>query len=373
MASAAVPGSAPWRAERLRELRAFARSSRVDGGFGWLTDDGSPEPERPLELWINARMTYVFADDQELGDHGIAALAHTFRDREHDGWFAKARPDGEPVEADKECYGHAFVILAACAATDHGIAGARDLADAALAVHLERFWDGRFVVDVRSRDWSTTEPYRGANAAMHTVEAWLAAAATTGDRRWLERASILAEQVISRTQDDRVVEHFDEDLNPLPSYNIDDPRHPFRPYGATPGHAFEWARLLLELDARTSAAQPWMRSAAVRLFDRAVLDAVTDRPGLPYTTDWDGRPVVAERFHWVMAEAVMAATALEAAGHPGAGRLRERWWREIDAHFVDGDHSWHHELDVDLRPSRLTWSGKPDAYHAFNALSLDPG
>lgn len=372
MASATAPGSAPWRAQRLRDLRAFARSSRVEGGFAWLSDSGRPETDRPLQLWINARMTYVFADEPELAGHGIEALARTFRDPEHDGWFAAVRPDGEPVDTDKQCYGHAFVVLATCTAARQGIEGAPELADAALGVHLERFWDGRFVADVRSRDWSETEPYRGANAAMHTVEAWLAAATTTGDPVWLQRAATLAGEVISRTQDWRVVEHFDEELTPLPAYNLDEPRHPFRPYGATPGHAFEWARLLLELDSAIGGADLWMRESAVHLFDRAVADAVTDRPGLPYTTDWDGRPVVEERFHWVMAEAVMAATALEAAGHPTAGRLRERWWREIDEHFVDGDRSWHHELDTELRPSRLTWGGRPDAYHAFNALRYEP-
>ena len=28
----------------------------------------------------------------------------------------------------------------------------------------------------------------------------------------------------------------------LPDYNIDNPADPFRPFGKTPGHAFEWAR-----------------------------------------------------------------------------------------------------------------------------------
>ena len=48
-------------AERDR-LLAFARGSRhPDGGFAWLRNDGTPDLERPRELWINARMTHVFA------------------------------------------------------------------------------------------------------------------------------------------------------------------------------------------------------------------------------------------------------------------------------------------------------------------------
>jgi hypothetical protein len=29
--------------------------------------------------------------------------------------------------------------------------------------------------------------------------------------------------------------------------------------------------------------------------------------------------------------------------------------------------SWHHELSPANQPSSLTWSGKPDVYHAFQA------
>ena len=63
-------------AERGR-LLAFAEGSRhPDGGFAWLRDDGSPDLERPRELWITTRMTYVFAlaGRDDLAAHGLDAL-----------------------------------------------------------------------------------------------------------------------------------------------------------------------------------------------------------------------------------------------------------------------------------------------------------
>ena len=148
---------------------------------------------------------------------------------------------------------------------------------------------------------------------------------------------------------------------------------PFRPYGATPGHALEWSRLLIQLAASLDDPRPWIQEAAESLFERAVDDAVSDdTPGLGYTTDWHGEPVVGERFHWVMAEAVLAAEALLTyTGKPTYANLAKRWWSEIDEYFVDPETgSWHHELSPTMVPSTRTWRGKPDAYHAFNALTF---
>ena len=41
-------------------------------------------------------------------------------------------------------------------------------------------------------DWTVTEDYRGANSSMHMVEAFLAAAAATGDASWADRALRIA-------------------------------------------------------------------------------------------------------------------------------------------------------------------------------------
>lgn len=382
-----APGSPAWRAVARAGILQFARRSvRSDGGFGWLDDAGEPDRDKGLELWINARMTYVFAlahlagekDALAIASHGVDALATLFHDDEHGGWFDAVDEDGQTPDSAKRCYGHSFVLLAASAALAAGADGADDLLAEAAQVHGRQFWDrddGR-CVEERSRDWSAVDPYRGANSNMHAVEAYLFAADVTGDPVWRSRALSICERIIgihARAHNWRIPEHYDSDWTPVPGYNTSEPADPFRPFGATPGHAFEWARLLVQLAASLPDAKPWMQEAAVALFARAVDDAVNDdTPGLGYTTTWHGEPVVEERFHWVIAEAVLSAEALHVfTGEALYSGLAARWWSEIEEHFVDDSTgSWHHELSPTMGPSDRTWRGKPDAYHTFNALTL---
>ena len=377
-----VPGSKPWRDAQLASVVRFAeRSALPGGGFGWLDASGDVDTKRDLELWINARMTYVFSiaslvdgRTHRLAEHGVRAMTDLFADEEHGGWFEAITAAHEPSVTTKSCYPHAFVVLAAATGANAGITGAEALLESALDVHARRFWDesaGR-CRESWSADWSEPEAYRGANSNMHTVEAYLAAADTTGDARWHERALSICDRIINgaaRTNAWRIPEHFDAEWNVVLDYNSDSPADPFRPYGSTPGHGLEWARLLLQLEAALDDPPSWMVDAAVSLFDTAVRDgAVGDT--FVYTTDWDGNPVVRERFHWVMAEAVAAADAVARRTNGSVGPEEEnRWYRAIDDHFVDPETgSWHHELDDRLRVSTRTWPGKPDAYHIVNAM-----
>lgn len=372
-------------ADRLLE---FTRAAAVPGGFGWLGDDGTVVP-RDLELWITTRMTHVCALGHLLGrpgfrellEHGVAALAGPFRDPENDGWYAAISPDGQrPTRTDKEAYAHSFVVLAASSAQVCGVAGADDLLAAALAVHDRHFWDEEagMVHESFSANWQQEEAYRGINATMHTVEAMLAAGDVTGESRWHTRAGRMVRRTIdgyARANDWRIPEHFTPDWQPLPDYNRDEPAHPFRPYGATVGHALEWTRLTLATAATLGGPEwEWATPAAVALTERALADgwAVDGADGFVYTTDWSGMPVVRSRMHWVLTEALGAAWALHAA--TGQERWRtefERWWAYADRHLVDRERgSWHAELDANNRPASGTWAGKPDTYHAVQAMLL---
>jgi len=386
------PAHRAWLAAEAERLLEFARGSRVADGFAWQRDDGTPDPARPLELWICTRMTHVFALGHLIGwpgcgalaDHGLAALRRVFADPEHGGWFS-AVADGRPVSTDKTAYEHAFVLLAGCSAALAGRPGGAELRDEAAAVVERRFWsepDG-ICVEAWDRAWEALDPYRGANANMHMVEAFLAAGDATGDGRWAARALRIAERLIdgaARARGWRLPEHYDAALDPQLDYNADDPRHRFRPYGVTPGHALEWSRLLLHLHAALPDPPGWLPEAAAALFDRATQDGWEESGGFVYTTDHDGRPVVRERFHWVVAEGIGAAAALRAV--TGDARY-EAWYRRLwdfaDLHLRDRRHGgWHSELDEENRPAARTWLGKPDTYHAFQAtliprLPLAPG
>jgi sulfoquinovose isomerase len=368
-----------------RRLLSFAEQARrEDAGFAWLDSAGTPLLDRPLETWLNARMTHVFAlaslrgiaEAGPFADHGVRALRGPLQDGEHGGWLAAASPDGRPSDPAKVAYQHAFVVLAASTATIAGRPGAEDLLQDALAVMEAHFWredDGRCLEDW-DRAWSTPEPYRGANSNMHAVEAFLAAADVTGDGAWRERALRIAGHVVNETARAyswRLVEHFDAQWRPLPEYNRDSPGHPFRPYGATVGHWLEWSRLLLHLDASLAAPPDWLLEAAIALFDSALAQgwAVDGRPGFVYTVDWDGRPVVRTRMHWVLAEAIAAAAALRR--RTGDNRYEQHyraWWEHATEVFLDlRDGSWRHELDERNRPASTVWQGKPDVYHAYQA------
>ena len=376
-------GGREWLAAESARLLAFARGARVDGGFGWLDAGGSPDPGRPLQLWITARMTHVFALGTLLGepgcdrlaDHGLLALRERFADPEHGGWFPEVAEDGP--RGDKAAYPHAFVLLAAASGAMAGREPAAALLDDAARVVERRFWSESEGACVESWDraWTVSEAYRGANANMHMVEAFLAAGDATGDARWYARAARIGERLIdgfARARDWRVVEHFDERWTPLPDYNRDDPRHPFRPFGVTPGHGLEWARLLLGVHASLEPASGWMVDAARGLFARALHDGWQHGGGIAYTTDLDGRPVVPDRLHWVVCEAIGAAATLHAVTGEGEyERWQQRLWEFASEHLLDRERgSWHHELDEQLRPSERTWSGKPDVYHAFQATLI---
>ncbi|MEU2202463.1 AGE family epimerase/isomerase [Isoptericola sp. NPDC019482] len=382
-----LPSDGPtpsWRAEHFVSLLEFARPSLgKDGAAGWLDDDGAVDPTQPEHLWITCRMTHSFGLGHLLGvegagaqlERGISGLARTLADGEHGGWLASRGP-GPSLDGIKQAYGHAFVVLAGSTGTVAGAPGAVTLLEAALSVLDRRFWeaDHELHLDERSRDWDTVDPYRGVNANMHSVEALLAAHDATGERRWLNRAATIADRVIGWASDNdwRIPEHFDAAWRPQLEFNADRPHDPFKPYGATPGHGLEWARLLLQVDVAGST--PGRRTdAARRLFDRAVTDGWEGAGGgFVYTTDWSGTPVEARRFHWVAAEAVAAADVLHrTTGEARYAELADGWWAWIDAHLVDHERgSWFHELDTENRPSGRTWIGKPDVYHAAQAVIL---
>ena len=359
-------------------LLAFARASvHPDGGFGWLSEDGTLDAGRPVELWITCRMTHVFALAHLLGrpwaaelvDHGVAALTGRFRDPVHGGWYAAVDPDG-PVTRGKTAYEHAFVLLAASSAAAAGRPGADALLAEALAVVDEHFWDddAGMVVEEWDESWTVLDGYRGVNASMHMVEALLAA----GDTGRAERVVTRVVHGFARSNGWRIPEHFDDSWTPLPDYHRDEPAHPFRPYGATVGHWFEWARLTLSLRAALGDAAPgWMLDDAVALFDTGVREgwAVDGAEGFVYTVDWDGAPVVRQRMHWVVCEALAAAATLRAVtGDQMYAICEAQWWSYADRCLVDRDGgSWYHELDPANRPAAGTWSGKPDVYHAFQA------
>ena len=153
-----------------------------------------------------------------------------------------------------------------------------------------------------------------------------------------------------------------------------------RPYGATPGHWLEWARLLIQLDALVGQPRTaWMIDAARELFDAAVTQGWDrERTGLVYTVDWDGSPCVSERFHWGAAEGIGAAAYLfrTTQDEQYANWYRVFWEHTVE-YLIDRTRGgWHHELSPTNEPTEGTWVGKPGVIvpilGARKASQLDP-
>ncbi|MDO4242851.1 MAG: AGE family epimerase/isomerase [Actinomyces sp.] len=395
-----------WLAEETHALLRFARAAAVPAGFGWIGSDGKVDTSHPVELWITGRMTFAFSLGALMGvpgcrrfaDHGVRALSTALRDHERGGWYSAVHHEldeqgrGVPVDPEgrKECYQHAFVMLAAATATAADRPGAHELLREAMAVQDRYWWDDTYGMPVESyaADFTDPEAYRGINAAMHTVEAYLAATDVTGDTAWLTRAVQIidfAVNVQARANSWRLPEHYDTSWRPRPDYNKDEPAHPFRPYGVTPGHGLEWARLTVQargaLVARSLPVPDWMLDAAEELFERARLDGwrVDGAPGFVYTTDFDGEPVVHERMHWVVCEGVSAAAAIRRALlDDGRGEIEvehyehcyRSWLDYAEEFLIASPGVWTHELDRDNRPSTRTWAGHPDIYHALQTTLI---
>lgn len=358
------------------------------GGSYYLGDDGTPWKERNRETWITSRMVHVYSmasflgheGSTELIDAGLKGLTGELHDKENGGWYAGLTADGA-VLPNKQCYAHAFVILAASSATIAGRPGAKELLDEALALYDKRFWNEEegLSCDTWNTEFTVLDDYRGLNANMHTVEAFLAAADVTGDEKYRVRAGRIIDHVAVWAADNnyRIPEHFTKEWVADLECNKEQPDDQFKPYGATPGHGLEWARLITQWAMSTypnkEAAAKYI-DLAENLFNRAVADAwnADGAPGVVYTTDWEGKPVVHDRMHWTLAEAINTAAVLyRVTGDQKYADNYAEFMVYLDEKVLDHvNGSWFHQLDRNNNVIGTVWPGKSDLYHAVQATLI---
>ena len=240
---------------------------------------------------------------------------------------------------------------------------------------MERhFWseaDGLYKDEI-SPDWQVVSPYRGQNANMHSCEAMLAAFEATGEAKYLDRAETLARRVtrdLAAKAGGLVWEHYDQGWEVDGSYNKDDPKHLFRPWGFQPGHQTEWAKLLLILERHRPA--DWLLPTARRLFDLALQRAWDkEHGGICYGFAPDGSICDGDKYFWVQAESFAAAALLAArTGEAGYWDWYDQIWRYSWHHMVDHQHgAWFRILDRQNRKydDKKSPAGKTD-YHTMGA------
>lgn len=371
------------------DLLRFGHAFPAPGGSSYyLGDDGTPWKERNRETWITCRMAHVYSigvllghdGSRELAGAAIKGLKGELHDQENGGWYPGITAGGE-ILPDKQCYAHAFLILAASSAMLAGIAGAEELFEEAVSLFELRFWDEKegLAVDTWNTEFTVLSDYRGLNANMHTVEAYLAAADAAGREGFRKRAGDIIEHVVRWASDNawRIPEHFTKDWTACPEYNRECPADPFKPYGATPGHGIEWARLIAQwaLSSRMEKEETGKYiEAAEKLYNRAVQDAwnTDGAPGIVYTTDWEGKPVIHDRMHWTLAEAINTSAVLyrvtkDEKYAADYGQFMEYLDRQVLDH-VNG--SWFHQMNAKGEVMTSVWPGKSDIYHAFQACLI---
>lgn len=368
-----------------QELLAFGNNfPSPDGGSYYLGDDGTPWKDRPIETWITCRMAHVYSIGHMLGFDGadelaakaVKGLQGMLKDEANGGWYPGVTADGK-ILPGKQCYAHAFVILAGTSGKLAGIKGAKELLEDALATYDKYFWDEELglSVDTYNTEFTKCDPYRGINANMHTVEAFLAVADALDRDDYRVRAGRVIDHVIGWAKDNnyRIPEHFSKDWKPNLDMNKDKPDDQFKPYGATCGHGIEWSRLITQWALSSGASKEYIDDAE-RLFNRAITDGwnADGAKGIVYTTDWDGKPVVRDRMHWTLAEAINAAAVLYRA--TGNSKYAD-YYSEFLIYLEESVHdkvngSWFHQLDENNVLKETVWPGKSDLYHAFQAMLI---
>ena len=372
------------------ELLAFGHQFPSPGGSSWyLGDDGTPWKDRNRETWITCRMTHVYSMGSFLGhegsealiDAGLKGLNGELKDTVNGGWYAGLTPDDQIVP-DKQCYAHAFVILASSSALLAGRPGAEELLEEALKLYDLRFWNEEegLACDTWNTEFTVLDDYRGINANMHTVEAFLAVADVTGKEAYRERAGRIIRHVIGWAEANnwRIPEHYTVDWKPDLEKNKEKPDDPFKPYGATPGHGIEWARLITQWALSSykedkEQAKPFIE-AAEHLFHQAIADAWNEdgAPGIVYTTDWEGKPCVHDRMHWTLAEAINTSAVLyRVTGKQQYADVYAEFMKYLDETVLDHvNGSWFHQLDQNHQLIGTVWPGHSDIYHALQAMLI---
>jgi mannose/cellobiose epimerase-like protein (N-acyl-D-glucosamine 2-epimerase family) len=368
----------------IRTTMAFYHPRCIDpdgGFFHYFSDDGAVYDRSRRHLVSSTRFVFNYAmaarafgnaDYVDAARHGLKYLREVHRNPATGGYAWTIR-DGKPEDRTNHAYGLAFVLLAYSCALKADINEATEWMSETMSLLEKRFWDedAGLYRDEADADWHVGD-YRGQNANMHLCEAMLAAFEASADRRYLQRALMLADNMTRRQAAKAgglVWEHYDTHWNIDWDYHRDNPKHLFRPWGFQPGHQTEWAKLLLILDRHVEA--DWLVPTARHLFDTAVARSWDEQyGGLCYGFAPDGSVCDDDKYFWVQAESLAAAALLAArTGDPTYWDWYQRLWQYSWTHFVDHKFgAWYRILDRRNQKysDEKSPAGKTD-YHTMGA------
>lgn len=274
----------------------------------------------------------------DVAKHGLAFLEnhHWCEDAAGYAWTIQ---DNQAQDMTQQAYGYAFVLLAYAACKKANIVDDNTPLDKVYQQLEERFWlpEHGLYADEISADGVVSD-YRGQNSNMHMCEAMLAAYEASNDKKFLDRATTLAENIAFKQAaltDNLIWEHYKTDFQPDWEYNKHDPKNLYRPWGFQPGHQTEWSKLLLTLN-KHSPDSKWVQQAK-QLFERAYSKSWDNQyGGLIYGFAPDGTCCDDDKYFWVQAESFAAASMLYKA-------TAEQQF--LDAYHALWQYSWQHMID----------------------------
>lgn len=306
--------------------------------------------------------------------HGLAFIRNQHRWQNGQGynWLML---EGEPQDQDQYCYGYAFLILAYANALHAGINEAGEWLEETFSLMEKYFWQAQhgLYADQLSADLQTLDRYRGQNANMHACEAMIAAFEATKDKKFLDRAELLAYNITVRATQDTdglLWEHYTTDWQVDWDYNKDDPQNLYKPWGFQPGHFTEWSKLLLMVNKHRP--NELLARRAKELMDMALEHSWDSQyGGLLYGFDPQYAICDDNKLFWVQAETLAALAWLMADN-------KDRWYMQsfdelaayIENHFiVSGETVWRRRLRRDNQHQEK-WIAEPGAkcdYHNLGA------
>lgn len=353
------------------------------GGFyHYYYDNGTLFNQTSRHLVSSTRFVFNYAmaavefDQPTYLQHvrsGLAFIENVHKSDETGGYLWELE-DGQATDSTHHCYGLAFVMLANAVALKAGVEEA--------GITIERVWhflethywlpEHKAYLDEYDGTMNKVSDYRGQNANMHMCEALLMCFEATMDRRYLNRAYLLANKFCIELTDNKlglIWEHYLDNWLPDWQYNIENPKHLFRPWGFQPGHQTEWAKLLLILYRHQPEA--WMIDKAKTLFDKAMnLAWDKEHGGLVYGIGLDGNVCDGDKYFWVQAESFAAAAMLALETKDVVyWQWYEKLWQYAWQYMIDHQHgAWFRILDNknNKYSNEKSPAGKTD-YHTMGA------
>lgn len=371
--------------QHIQSILAFYDDRVIDeaGGYfqnfydnGEVFDAGAKQLVSSTRIIVNYANAYRLFDRAEYASKAIHGL--DFLEQVH--WqsdsqlYAWTLLDNKPQDMTQQAYGYAFVLLAYAAVHKSKIISVADKIAHTFDLLESRFWQAEYglYADEISPQGELSD-YRGQNSNMHLCEAMLLAYEATAEQRYLDRATLLANNICQRQAnltDGLVWEHYKTDFSPDWDYNKDDPKNLYRPWGFQPGHQTEWTKLLLSINRHSPNSA--LVEKAKFLFDKAFAASWDNRNGgLIYGFDPEGNTCDDDKYFWVQAESFAAAAMLfDVTADSQYLHAYQALWRYSWEHMIDHQYgAWFRVLrgDNSKYNNEKSSAGAKCDYHTLGA------